>query len=351
MALWFSLILAAMLLALAASMFRSGLSTDQAPAALSDPPMAANVRVNQSAIEMVTVGVPNVRVCQSCIEFVTTPEPPSITCGNPPPGAIGTPYSHAFPATGGLAPYTFSIIAGALPVGTNLNTSTGVVSGLPQASGNFTFTIRVTDSLLQSDTVQCSIVITAPAPQPIPGGGPPAILCPAPINLYDLCAEDEVRRTRRIHFKPSCSIPCNQLPWDEDANPVPAGGRPFHITGTIVTPATAAGDVLVCQDRVPCGYDAFLTSIYQIYQGSGFQQGSGDIVWRIRRNLLWLKQLGNNPYALGSFRNPMPLTEGQIIVSGSLFSYFVNVPNLSGMIQIGASRISCGMLGFYWPRG
>ena len=187
--------------------------------------------------------------------------------------------------------------------------------------------------------------------EPISGGGPPAILCPRPINLYDLCAEDEVRRTKSIDFPKACNIPECLLPWDEDYQPVPAGGVPFNIFGTIETPAAIAGDVLVCSGRVPHGYDGLLTEIYQIYQGSGFQQGSGDIVWRIRRNQIWLKTLGNMPYSLGTPKSPVWLTQGEIMFSGTQFFFFVNVPNLSSMIQVGASTISCGMRGFYWPRG
>ena len=190
-----------------------------------------------------------------------------------------------------------------------------------------------------------------PTPQYISGGGPPAVLCPRPINLYDLCAEDEVRRTKRIHFPDPCTIPRNLLAWDEDGAPTPAQAVPFNVQGTIQTPATIAGDVLVCSGRVPLGYDGLLTEIYQIYQGAGFQQGSGDIVWRIRRNQVWLKMLGNNPFSLGNPRNPVGLTEGEILYSGTQFFFYVNVPNLSGMIQIGGSLISCGMRGFYWPRG
>ena len=133
--------------------------------------------------------------------------------------------------------------------------------------------------------------------------------------------------------------------------PVPAGGVPFYVGGHVATPAPADGDVLVCSGRVPHGYDALLTEIYQIYQGSGFQQGSGDIVWRIRRNQIWLKTLGNMPYSLGTPKSPVWLTQGEIMFSGTQFFFFVNVPNLSGMIQVGASTISCGMRGFYWPRG
>jgi hypothetical protein len=229
-----------------------------------------NVRVNQSVLELGTLGVSNVRVTQSVIEFVTAPSPPP--------------------------------------------------------------------------------VVSIPSPT-ASGGGPPSILCPRRINLFDLCEVDEARRIRKITFRPACNIPKNLLAWQEDGYPTPAGAVPFHITGTITTPATAAGDVLVCQGKVPLGYDGILTEIFQIYQGSGFQQGSGDIVWRIRRNQVWLKQLGNMPYSLGNTTNPVCLTEGQILFSNTLFQFFVNVPNLSGMIQVGASLITCGMNGFYWPRG
>jgi len=297
------------------------------------------------------------------------PSGPTIACATLPNANIGAPYSYQFPVSGGTLPYAFSIAPGfSLPSGLNLDPATGIVSGTPlTVGGPFPFTVTVTDANLQTDSCATSVSVEGPnTPSvPIPGGGPASIrgslyvneygeisaACPRPINRYDLCAEQEVWRLKRIHFPPSCNIPKNLGAWDEEAMPIPAGARPFNIQGTIVTPATAAGDVLVCQAQVPTGYDALLSEIYQIYQGSGFSQGSGDIVWRIRRNQIWLKALGNMPYSLGSFKNLVLLTEGEIILSGSVFSYFVNVPNLSGMIQVGASKISCGMRGFYWPRG
>ena len=176
-------------------------------------------------------------------------------------------------------------------------------------------------------------------------------LCDRPINSFDLCALQEVYRLKRIVFPKPCNIPQCSLPWDEDYTPIPAGAVPFHITGTITTPDPSAGDVLVCSGRVPLGYDGLLTEIFQQYQGSGFQQGSGDIVWRLRRNQQWIKTLGNLAYALGNPQNPVQLTEGQILFSGTQFFFYVNVPNLSSSIQVGASLITCGMNGFYWPRG
>jgi len=62
------------------------------------------------------------------------------------PGAtIGTAYSTTIGVTGGVAPYTFSITAGALPAGLTMNAS-GTISGTPTAAGTFNFTVSVTDS-------------------------------------------------------------------------------------------------------------------------------------------------------------------------------------------------------------
>jgi large repetitive protein len=117
------------------------------------------VRINQSPIELVTLANPNVRIDQSPIEFVILPVPPSLTCGNPPPGQTNVFYTHAFPVTGGRMPFVFSIAAGTLPPGLALNTATGVVSGTPTAGGTFPFTLNVIDANLNGSSVQCSIVI------------------------------------------------------------------------------------------------------------------------------------------------------------------------------------------------
>jgi hypothetical protein len=63
-----------------------------------------------------------------------------------PPATVGTNYSGLLTATGGTAPYIFSVVSGELPTGTQLGSSSGTVSGTPSASGNFSFTISVVDS-------------------------------------------------------------------------------------------------------------------------------------------------------------------------------------------------------------
>jgi hypothetical protein len=63
-----------------------------------------------------------------------------------PPGLVPTPYSQSVTASGGTAPYTYTIASGALPSGLVLSPATGLISGAPLAAGLFNFTIRATDT-------------------------------------------------------------------------------------------------------------------------------------------------------------------------------------------------------------
>ena len=87
-----------------------------------------------------------------------------ISCGSPPGAIIASAYSHLFPASGGVPPYTFSIISGSLPPGLILDTSTGTVTGTPIAAGSFPFTIQVADSNSNTASVACSITVSGAGP-------------------------------------------------------------------------------------------------------------------------------------------------------------------------------------------
>jgi hypothetical protein len=64
------------------------------------------------------------------------------------PGAqTGTVYSQALTATGGAAPYSYTLVTGSLPPGLSLSTA-GVITGTPTAFGSFSFTIKATDTAL-----------------------------------------------------------------------------------------------------------------------------------------------------------------------------------------------------------
>lgn len=64
-----------------------------------------------------------------------------------PSGSVGEVYGgFSVSASGGTAPYTFSVASGALPTGLSLNASTGAVSGTPTGAGSSAVVFRVTDA-------------------------------------------------------------------------------------------------------------------------------------------------------------------------------------------------------------
>jgi hypothetical protein len=76
-------------------------------------------------------------------------------------GTPGVAYSETINAQGGTSPYTFTVTSGAVPTGTTLNSSSGVISGTPSATGTFSFTITVTDSLGYTGSQAFQIIIAA----------------------------------------------------------------------------------------------------------------------------------------------------------------------------------------------
>ncbi|MGY3266129.1 hypothetical protein ACVWZN_002202 [Lysobacter sp. HA35] len=78
-----------------------------------------------------------------------------------PNGASTAAYSQSLSSTGGVAPYTYDVVAGTLPAGVTL-ASNGLVSGTPTASGHFAFTVRASDVHRQSATQAYAFDIAAP---------------------------------------------------------------------------------------------------------------------------------------------------------------------------------------------
>ena len=91
-----------------------------------------------------------VSATQSTLAFTTT---------SLPDGTLNTPYNAVLSANGGITPYTFSIVLGLLPPGLILNPSTGQISGIPQAPGLSTMTVKVTDAQQHTAMTPLSIVV------------------------------------------------------------------------------------------------------------------------------------------------------------------------------------------------
>jgi len=95
-------------------------------------------------------------------------KPVAITTTSLPPGVAGVAYRAVLAARDGKPPYKWSRAAGSLPSGLNLGVG-GVIAGTPKAQGNYTFTVRVSDSSRPVLTARkaLSIKVGPPAVKPV----------------------------------------------------------------------------------------------------------------------------------------------------------------------------------------
>jgi len=98
---------------------------------------------------------------KSASATVTLIPPVQITTISLPGGTAGTAYSAAVSATGGVAPYTWSIASGQLPAGLSLSTSSAAISGTPATAGSYNITMKVTDAAGYQATALLALAIAS----------------------------------------------------------------------------------------------------------------------------------------------------------------------------------------------
>ena len=106
--------------------------------------VAGSVSTNQTATITTTAGT-----SKSVAITVTAPPAPqpalAITSSSLPGGELQVPYSATLVATGGSAPYSWTVLSGQLPDGLSLTSSTGGILGTPTVANFFSVVIQVSD--------------------------------------------------------------------------------------------------------------------------------------------------------------------------------------------------------------
>src|SRR5207302_1938687 len=143
---------------LASGSLPSGLTLDSSTGAVSGTPTDATgsysftARVTDAASQSATKTL-----------SIALADPLVVTTGSLSGGTVGAAYSDSVAASGGAAPYAWSVSAGSLPPGLALNGSTGAVTGTPSAAGTFNFTVQATDAGNPARTATKDLSVTVVA--------------------------------------------------------------------------------------------------------------------------------------------------------------------------------------------
>jgi len=191
---------------------------------------------------------------------LTITTPPAL-----PLGAVGTLYSQSLAAAGGIPPYSWSLVSGALPSGLSPSNS-GQISGTPTAAGTLSFTMKVVDAASSSATQTFSLTIGSSqsftsalrVPQIVDGAG---------WNVqFAIINTDQVPVTYTFQF------------WGQDSSLLPfpiLNGTPGVLTGTLAPGASFFAQSPGTSPTLQQGWAEIassgkigLTTIYQFNDGS-----------------------------------------------------------------------------------
>ncbi|MGA9472507.1 MAG: Ig domain-containing protein, partial [Terriglobales bacterium] len=205
----------------------AGLNLNASTGAITGTPTGTFTGTSNFAITVTDSETPTATSTSANLSISVSALPLIVTTGSLPGGTLSTPYSATLTASGGIAPYTWSISVGSLPPGLSLNSSTGLISGTPTVTGTSSFTVKVTDSetpTARSATANLSIVISNLPPLQITTTSLPSGTDHAPYNTT-------VNATGGLQ----------PYSWSITAGALPAGLDLNSITGQISGTPSATG--------------------------------------------------------------------------------------------------------------
>lgn len=185
-------------------------------------------------------------------------------------------------------------------------------------------------------------------------------------NVYDQKLLREAWAWKEISehggIKSACRIPelgspvYDQPPWIV----MPNNAREFRQMFSLLTTGFQSGGLFTGADtllqdsygnsfwQVPFGWDGVINRFVNGFTGQGWDEFSGNIVWRLKVGLTYQKGLGKLINTYGSMQTPiLSPAAGIRLVSGQSVQIFGNIPVGS---PVNGGRVTAGIFGWIYPR-
>lgn len=226
---------------LAAALALAGCGGGSSPAGQIAPPPSASSPPPATGSSPQTTSAPTVT-------STTPPTPPvAISTAALPYGRIGQTYSATLGASGGTAPYRWSLTGGSLPSGLSLGSSTGALSGTPAAvADHVPLAFEVSDSSSTPQTASVTLTLTV-SPATISVSLAPlwAGLTPGQTLHLTATTNDLAGVTWRASPSGSSPVPAASMSGRSITWSAPQTSGVYDVTATSVTDPTKSASMTV----------------------------------------------------------------------------------------------------------
>jgi len=107
-------------------------------------------------------------------------------------------------------------------------------------------------------------------------------------------------------------------------------------------------DTIIGQWRVDHAFDGVISKIVFGFTGSGFEEASGSIVWRLKYGQRFARDLGNILNTYGDLQTALLVEADHIqLISDQTVTLYANIPAAS---PVNGGQVFAGTFGWMWPR-
>lgn len=173
-------------------------------------------------------------------------------------------------------------------------------------------------------------------------------------NVWNQCLESQGELWDTIIARGGLETTCvgqkkkryERPPWEVK----PPEGEDIREFGSIVLPVDDGVDNLVLEFRMPVGWDGVSQHVSCTYTGSGFDQGSGDITWRLKVGSRFMPGYQAITSQLNDLQFPYSNVGGYIRLLSLQYVRIYAAIAIGAASRLTGGRVNAAIAGWKYPK-